>query len=77
VVEIDTELTLTVTGHFMATGWRNAQNLPQMVRSLKFHKALLELLRPDRSEGSLHLPGGIADFLEFLGAEENEHGEEN
>jgi hypothetical protein len=41
-----------------------------VVRSLKFHEALLELLCPDCSKCFLHFLGGVADFLEFLGAEE-------
>jgi len=73
LVEIDTELALAVTGHFMASGGGKSGNLAEVVRSTEFQQPLLELFGTGHSKDFLNLPGGGTGLLEFLGAEEYLH----
>jgi len=74
MIEISTELTLTVTGHFMASGRWETGNLAEVLYRTQLQKALLQLAGTGSPKGFLNLLGGRTDLLKLFGAEEYLHG---
>lgn len=73
MIEIDAELALAVTGHFMASGRWETGNLTEVFCRTQLQKALLQLAGTGGSKGFLDLPGGRTDLLKLLGAKEYLH----
>jgi hypothetical protein len=75
MIEIDAELVLAVTGHFMTSGRWETGNLTEVFCRTQLQKALLQLAGTGGSKGFLDLLGGRTDLLKLLGPKEYLHGQ--